>query len=81
MIALGRADDVRGFALAGVETARCDTPDEARRLVLSLGADATVGLVLVPAWIGHAAGVSIASVRNRRRAAIVLVLPENDLDA
>jgi vacuolar-type H+-ATPase subunit F/Vma7 len=81
MIALGRAEDVRGFALAGVETVRCDTPDEAGRLVLSLGAEASVGLVIVPGWIGRAAGRSISSVRNRRRAAIVLVLPESDPDA
>ena len=78
MIALGRAEDVGGFALAGVETVRCDTADEAGRLVLSLGADASVALVMVPAWIGRAASVAISSVRNRRRAAIVLVLPESD---
>jgi vacuolar-type H+-ATPase subunit F/Vma7 len=80
MIALGRGDEVRGFALAGVETAPCQTPQEADASLLALGADTTVGLVLVPAWLQRVAPAAIARVRGRRRAPVILVLPEGDSD-
>jgi vacuolar-type H+-ATPase subunit F/Vma7 len=80
MIALGRLDDIRGFALAGVETARCETAQEGSALVNALGADATVGLVVVPPWLGHAASSAIAGVRGRRRGPVVVVLPDTDSD-
>jgi vacuolar-type H+-ATPase subunit F/Vma7 len=78
MVALGRLDDIRGFALAGVETVRCETLQEASALVLALGADTTIGLVVVPGWLARAASAAIARVRGRRRAPVVLVLPDVD---
>jgi vacuolar-type H+-ATPase subunit F/Vma7 len=75
MIAVGRGDDIRGFALAGMETARCETPQDAGALLTRFGADATVGLLVVPLWVDRAAPESIARVRALRRAPIVLVLP------
>lgn len=75
MIALGRADDIRGFALAGMETARCETPQEAAALLAQFGADATIGLLVVPPWLDRAAPAAIARVRALRRAPVVLALP------
>jgi vacuolar-type H+-ATPase subunit F/Vma7 len=78
MIAVGPAEDLRGFALAGVETARCQTPQDAAALFPALAADETVGLVLVPAWLERTAPASIARVRSRRRAPVILALPDDD---
>ena len=80
MIALGRVEDVRGFALAGVETASCQTPLDADALLPVLASDETVGLVVVPAWLDRLAPASIARVRGRRRAPVILVLPDEDSD-
>jgi len=76
MIAIGRADEVRGFALAGVEVAPCRTPHEADALVLALTTDATVGLLMVPSWVEEAARTSIARARGRRPTPAILVLPD-----
>ena len=75
MIALGRPDDTRGFALAGVETARCDSATEGVALVAALAADASVGIVVLPAWLADGAASAIAAVRARRRGPVVVVLP------
>jgi vacuolar-type H+-ATPase subunit F/Vma7 len=80
MIALGRAEEVRGFALAGVETALCATAQQADALLMTCGADATVGLVMVPPWVEQQAPAALARVRARRRAPVVLVLPEGQSD-
>jgi vacuolar-type H+-ATPase subunit F/Vma7 len=75
LIAIGRADDIRGFALAGVETARCESLQEAGALLAQVGVDATVGLIVVPSWVDRGAPAAIARVRARRRAPVVVVLP------
>jgi vacuolar-type H+-ATPase subunit F/Vma7 len=52
MVAVGRADEVRGFALAGVETCACETTaeiDAAIRRLTSTGGDTDVGLIIAPA--------------------------------
>ena len=74
LVAIGRAADVRGFALAGVEVVACETEGEADETLRSLGADPTVGLVVVPAWIGQVAA-AIERVRSRQGPAVILVLP------
>ena len=79
-VALGRLDDIRGFALAGVETVCCETLQEADAMVLALGADATIGLILLPASFAAAASTAIDVVRGRRRAPVVLELPDLDAD-
>jgi vacuolar-type H+-ATPase subunit F/Vma7 len=78
MIALGRLDDIRGFALAGVETARCESAGEATALVNALVVDGSVGLVVVPAWLGYGLGGALAQLRERRRGPVVVVLPDTD---
>jgi vacuolar-type H+-ATPase subunit F/Vma7 len=77
MVAVGRASEVRGFALAGVETARCETTQEAELVLEAIASDASVGLLMVPAWLER-----VARFRGRgpagRRGPIVLVLPQED---
>ena len=80
MIALGRLDDIRGFALAGVETARCESLREGSALVKALSADPSVGVVVVPAWLGYGAASAIAHVRDRRGGPVVVVLPDTGSD-
>jgi vacuolar-type H+-ATPase subunit F/Vma7 len=80
MIALGRLDDIRGFALAGVEIARCESVVEGSALVNTLAADPSVGVVVVPAWLGSGAASSIGRVREQRRGPVVVVLPDTDSD-
>ena len=75
MIALGRRGDGRGFALAGLETARCDTPQDAAALMAQFAGDPTIGLLLVPLWVEEMAPAAIARIRARKRAPVVLVLP------
>ena len=80
IVALGRLDDIRGFALAGVEIARCESVREGSALVNALAADASVGVVVVPAWLGYGAESAIARLRERHRGTVVVVLPDTDSD-
>ena len=80
MIAIGRLDDTRGFALAGVETARCESAQEGSALVTALASDPSVGVVVLPAWLGEGAARAIARLRERRRGPVVVVLPDTDSD-
>lgn len=75
LIAFGRTDDVRGFALAGVETVPCQTVRQADAALRTLGSDPTVGVVMIPTWVERAIPAVIARVRVRRRAPVLLVLP------
>ena len=75
---MGRTDEIRGFALAGVEVASCQTPKEADAVVAGLSSDATVGLVIVPAWLNRVAPALVARVRARRRPPVIFVLPDGE---
>jgi vacuolar-type H+-ATPase subunit F/Vma7 len=81
LIALGRTNDVRGFALAGVETVTCQTVRQADAALRTLGSDPTVGVVMIPTWVERAIPAAIARVRVRRRAPVLLVLPLGDSDS
>ena len=66
VIAVGRPDDLRGFALAGVETCACETvadADAAIRRLTSPGGDTDVGLIIV----SDSADGLAASAGERRR--------------
>jgi vacuolar-type H+-ATPase subunit F/Vma7 len=76
IVAVGRADDTRGFALAGVEIVSCRTPGEADAVISALSADAHVGVVIVPAWLNRVAPALVARVRARRRGPVLIVLPD-----
>ena len=78
IIAVGRTDEIRGFALAGVEVASFQTPKEADDVVSALSADASVGLVIVPAWLNRVAPALVRRARARRRGPVILVLPDGE---
>jgi vacuolar-type H+-ATPase subunit F/Vma7 len=73
LIVAGRASEVRGFALAGVETAICDNQDEADAFLTSLAAD--VGLLIVSPWVAQAAAERLQTIRDRRGPPVILTLP------
>lgn len=75
---MGRTAEIRGFALAGVEIASCQTTREADAAVSALSADPSVGLVIVPAWLNRVAPALVARVRARRRGPVILVLPDDE---
>ena len=73
---MGRPDEVRGFALAGVETAPCRTAQDADRVLSTLVADRShVGVIVVPAWVNQAVAGVVARARAQRDAPVVVVLP------
>lgn len=75
---VGRAGELTGVALAGVEVAPCDSPTDADRLVASLAdSGAAIGLVIVSAWIGHHATRSIAAARLRKGPPVIVVVPDS----
>jgi hypothetical protein len=78
LVVAGRAHDVRGFAVAGVETIRCETAGEAKALLDGLAAD--VGLFIVPRWFERATGERLARLRERWGPPVVLVLPPDRHD-
>lgn len=79
IVAVGQPDEVRGFALAGVETAPCRTAQEADRVLSTLVADdSQVGVIVVSAWANQAVAGSVARARERRDAPVVIVLPPTD---
>jgi vacuolar-type H+-ATPase subunit F/Vma7 len=77
IVALGRAEEIRGFALAGVATVVCQTAQDADEIVTRLGSrEADAGLLIVARWVGQAAGPAIARMRATQAPPIVLVLDE-----
>jgi len=77
LVAVGRAGELTGFALAGVEIASCDSPADADPLVAGLtDAGAAVGIVIVSPWIGRHAARSISAARRRRGPPVIVVVPD-----
>jgi vacuolar-type H+-ATPase subunit F/Vma7 len=79
LLVAGRARDVRGFAVAGVETVPCETAPQARAAIDDLGDD--VGLFVVSQWFEQATGDRLARLRGRKGPPVVLVLPPDPPDA
>ena len=80
LIVAGRASEVRGFALAGVETIACETTERATAIVDGLGTD--VGLLIVSDWFAQAAAPRLSLLRARKGPPVVLTLPpDSDEDA
>ena len=76
IVAIGRADEMRGFALAGVETTRCDSGQEADSAISAMSrAGSDVGLVLVSRSIAALAVPAIARARAGGAPAVFLILP------
>jgi vacuolar-type H+-ATPase subunit F/Vma7 len=73
LIVAGRACDVRGFAVAGVDTIPCETPAQAQTALDGLGAD--VGLFIVSQWFEQVTGPRLARLRDRKGPPVVVVLP------
>lgn len=77
IVAVGRAREVSGFALAGVEMRPCATAADADAAVTALARGLDVpGLLVVSPWAGRAAARAIARVRERPAPPVVVVLPE-----
>jgi vacuolar-type H+-ATPase subunit F/Vma7 len=80
MVAVGRADEVGGFALAGVEVRPCTTPAEAEAVMATVVQETPpAGLVVVSAWANRAAARVIARLRQRRTPPVVVTLPETEV--
>jgi vacuolar-type H+-ATPase subunit F/Vma7 len=73
LVVAGRARDVRGFALAGVETVSCETAMQARAALDGLGTD--VGLFIVSPWFARATRDRLTWLREHKGPPVVLVLP------
>jgi vacuolar-type H+-ATPase subunit F/Vma7 len=73
LVVAGRPRDVRGFAIAGVETLACDTAMQARAALDGLGSD--VGLFIASQWFEQASGERLRRLRERKGPPAVLVLP------
>jgi vacuolar-type H+-ATPase subunit F/Vma7 len=73
LVVAGRACDVRGFAVAGVETVSCETAMQAQAALDDLATD--VGLFIVSQWFAHAMGNRLMRLRERKGPPVVLVLP------
>jgi vacuolar-type H+-ATPase subunit F/Vma7 len=74
LIVVGRPDEVRGFALAGVDIAVCDAAAAAAPLVEQVSADGA-GLVLVSPWIARHAARTIASLQRRKGPPVISIIP------
>jgi vacuolar-type H+-ATPase subunit F/Vma7 len=79
ILAIGTTDDVRGFALAGVETVRCRTAQDAETALITIAADPAVALLLVPAWVGQVARAALTRIRSSRRGPLIVVVPDDSL--
>jgi vacuolar-type H+-ATPase subunit F/Vma7 len=73
LVVAGRADEIRGFALAGVETAECHSVEHANAVLSGVSRD--VGLLIVSAWVAQAAEDRLRAVRDRKGPPVVLTLP------
>jgi hypothetical protein len=78
IVAVGRAVDVRGFALAGAETRCCESAAEAHAALLEIaGEKPAPGLVVVSPWAGAVAARAVAKIRSATtRPPVVVVLPQ-----
>ena len=77
LVVVGRADELTGFALAGVETAACASPEDANgRVAILGGAGSDAGLVIVSPWAGRHAAHAIAGVRRRKGPPVIVVIPD-----
>ena len=76
LIVIGRRDEVTGFALAGVKTMVCESPEDAPALVdEASGANRGAGLVLVSPWIAQHAARAVSAARLRKGPPVVAVIP------
>lgn len=77
IVAVGRAVDVRGFALAGVETRRCEAAAEAHATLLQVADERPApGLVVISPWVATVAPRAVAKIRSAAtRPPVVVVLP------
>ena len=76
---MGQPDEIRGFALAGVETVPCHTAEDARAIFSELVLDRShVGVIIASAWVNQVAAASVARAREQRDAPVVVVLPLMD---
>jgi vacuolar-type H+-ATPase subunit F/Vma7 len=78
LVVAGRARDVRGFAVAGVETIPCETAAEAQALLDGLAAD--IGLLIVPRWFEQATAARLARLRERKGPPVIVALPSGPRD-
>ena len=78
LMVAGRAAEVRGFALAGVETAECESDEQANALIIDLPGD--VGLLIVSPWVAHAAADRLRAIRDRKGPPVVFTLPADGAD-
>jgi vacuolar-type H+-ATPase subunit F/Vma7 len=73
---LGLEDEVRGFALAGVQTTVCHGPAEAGFALDRIDRDGNVALLVVSRAIAEALPARIERLRNRMEPPIVIVLED-----
>ena len=78
LVVAGRTEEVRGFALAGVETAECNTAEHAQAILADIRGD--VGLLIVSSWFAHAASERLRAIRERKGPPVVLTLPDDRAD-
>jgi vacuolar-type H+-ATPase subunit F/Vma7 len=78
IVAVGRAIDVRGFALAGAETRCCETAADAHAMLLQVAEERPApGLVVVSPWVGTVAPRALATIRGAAtRPPVVVLLPD-----
>jgi vacuolar-type H+-ATPase subunit F/Vma7 len=76
IVVVGRAVDLRGFALAGVETVVCRTPTEVEPVVSRLGLrPAGVGLLILSPWAAALGRQATSAIRASQGPPVVLELP------
>ena len=76
LVVVGRAAELTGFMLAGVETAECASAADAERRVDELCREAAgTGLVLLSPWAGRHAAAALAAIQRRKRPPVVLIMP------
>jgi vacuolar-type H+-ATPase subunit F/Vma7 len=77
IIVLGDADDVRGFALAGVEGHVCQDLGAAESTLAQIGAQVgEVGLVLISAAVAGLASRAVERLRRQEGSPAVVILPQ-----
>jgi vacuolar-type H+-ATPase subunit F/Vma7 len=76
VVAVGEKDFVQAFRAGGVEAFAVTTADEAASQLARLCLDPAVALVLTSDWTATAAAVTVASLRERGKA-VILVLPSH----
>ena len=76
VVAVGEQDFVQAFRAAGVEAFAVTSADEAAAELTRLGLDPAVALVLTSERTAAAAAATVASMRERGKA-VILVLPSH----